>query len=644
MRVSSSQVDNVVDLANWIRSAQAVGEPDCVVMAAPLTTSSEPTYDPDTPAIEAVRRLLLEDREEWMARLKAEIRDAWTEHQFEAASQSLSMVGYSSSLLSEVLKILHDGGPDQHVPAHPDGVDARDSLHFTDSVSAPSAPNDSELIEPRADDEAADQDSRKDADRADKVSALAGRATGAAGGQANLILAVLLSLALDHPSDAASAPSPDRKDDGETGEAKASHVEQHQSAGDDPIVPASYAKNLTQAIVPTPQPDGHHTHARTDAGLGLDADPSQGTPPPARHSSTPLDIIDANHEVQAASYAAAPQLADSKTLIIGTSGNDVLIGTAGADHLVGGPGNDTLIGGAGPDHLDGGQGIDTASYATSSEAVSIDLTNAGPQQSGGDGAGDVLISIENLVGSSHNDTLIGDSGDNTLVGGAGDDTLQGGDGNDSLDGGAGADTLVGGHGNDIYFVNDIGDHVFEEKDGGHDIVVLTLASYDLPDNVEDLTYIGSADFKVVGNDLANIIVGGSLSNLLIGLGGNDILIGGKGDNTLLGGAGDDQLFGGGGHNALDGGVGNDWLDTLSGSDTIVLKSGFGHDVVSGFGVSGSDGADLIDVSAYHFTDAALGSDIILLTVGDDTVVQIGADTLTLLHTKTAEVTKSDFIF
>ena len=64
------------------------------------------------------------------------------------------------------------------------------------------------------------------------------------------------------------------------------------------------------------------------------------------------------------------------------NGNDILDGGIGADQMWGGKGNDTLrggadddilIGGAGADALDGGAGNDTASYATSTAAVTVDL-------------------------------------------------------------------------------------------------------------------------------------------------------------------------------------------------------------------------------------------------------------------------------
>ena len=132
--------------------------------------------------------------------------------------------------------------------------------------------------------------------------------------------------------------------------------------------------------------------------------------------------------------------------LYGGDGDDTLNGGDGDDLLAGGSGNDTLIGGAGADILEGGAGIDTADYSTSSAGVNVDLdTGTG---TGGDAQGDTLDSIENLIGSLHNDTLTGDSGNNVLTGLSGNDVLIGGDGSDTfvIGGGTGNDTIHGGFG------------------------------------------------------------------------------------------------------------------------------------------------------------------------------------------------------
>jgi len=137
--------------------------------------------------------------------------------------------------------------------------------------------------------------------------------------------------------------------------------------------------------------------------------------------------------------------------LLGSAYNDTLIGDGNGNILSGGAGDDLLIGGAGADTLNGGNGNDTASYQGSNAAVSVNLTTGAT--SGGDAAGDVLSSIENLTGSSHNDRLYGDAGDNLINGGAGNDLIYGYAGNDILDSRTGRDTAYGGDGNDTFYVD-----------------------------------------------------------------------------------------------------------------------------------------------------------------------------------------------
>ncbi|QPF84098.1 hypothetical protein IC762_31460 [Bradyrhizobium genosp. L] len=167
--------------------------------------------------------------------------------------------------------------------------------------------------------------------------------------------------------------------------------------------------------------------------------------------------------------------------IYGLAGDDFLHGGAGNDTIDGGDGNDILDGGLGADHLIGGAGIDTASYANATSAVWADLSYGGLS---GEAQGDTYSGIENLTGSSHDDTLFGDAGNNVIDGGAGADWIVAGAGNDTVLGGAGNDTLSGGDGNDT-------------------------------------------------------LLGGAGDDILKGDNGNDTLDGGAGNNSLIGGAGSD---------------------------------------------------------------------------------------------------------
>ncbi|MGE5516219.1 MAG: calcium-binding protein, partial [Bacteroidota bacterium] len=150
----------------------------------------------------------------------------------------------------------------------------------------------------------------------------------------------------------------------------------------------------------------------------------------------------------------------------------------------------TLVGGAGADRLDGGLGSDTASYAASSVAVNVNLATG--VNSGGDAAGDVLVSIENLIGSFYDDVLAGDAGANALNGGAGIDTLVGG---------GGADSLIGGTGKDTYlFDREHGADTVNNRGQAADGDVIRFGT----DVAADQLW-----FRHVGNDLEVSIIGGT---------------------------------------------------------------------------------------------------------------------------------------
>lgn len=123
-------------------------------------------------------------------------------------------------------------------------------------------------------------------------------------------------------------------------------------------------------------------------------------------------------------------------------GNDFASTGAGKDYIFAGEGRDVLYGGAGADQLFGGSGSDTASYAGSAGGVRVNLTLT-TAQSGGQAAGDILTSIENVTGSAKSDVLIGNSAANNLTGGHGRDTLTGGKGADRFDFNSLADSKTG---------------------------------------------------------------------------------------------------------------------------------------------------------------------------------------------------------
>jgi serralysin len=337
-------------------------------------------------------------------------------------------------------------------------------------------------------------------------------------------------------------------------------------------------------------------------------------------------------ETTLAAYGLTANVED--LTFVGT-GNFTGIGNLLANVIIGGTGADTLRGGQGADTLNGGGASDTADYSTSAVAVNVNLATGAA--TGGDAAGDTLISMENVTGSAFNDVLTGDAGDNVLKGGDGNDTINGGAGADWLDGGSGVNALTGGSGDDTYVVQANGTGIITELAGdGIDTVRTSQSTATLEANVENLIFIGTGNFRGTGNDLANQITGGDGSDNIKGQGGNDI---------LLGLAGADQLTGGDGNDRLDGGLGADILDDGSGNDTFVFHLGDGgQDTVRGF-TAGAASNDVLEIHGTGWTTVAdvlahLGTG----TNNNTTVIQLDATTSIMLKGVSAlDLTNGDFL-
>lgn len=152
------------------------------------------------------------------------------------------------------------------------------------------------------------------------------------------------------------------------------------------------------------------------------------------------------------------------------------------------------------------------------------------------------------------------------------DRLMGTDGDDTLNGFAGADAMAGGLGNDIYYIDNLGDRVIEQMNGGIDEVLVSgIARYTLAEDVENMTFSGSGTFSGTGNDLANVIKGGDGENTLTGDGGNDTLIGGAKTDRLIGGTGADTMYGLGG---------DDWYQIDNTGDIVIETFNAGYDTVT----------------------------------------------------------------
>ena len=164
------------------------------------------------------------------------------------------------------------------------------------------------------------------------------------------------------------------------------------------------------------------------------------------------DLLDAGAGADVVDFqdARGPVVLDLEEGTSEGEGSDTLAGFEAAigsdfdDELAGDPGDNALAGGEGDDTLDGRAGTDQAAFFNARAPVVVDL-DAGTAE--GSGA-DVLIDVEDVVGSAGDDLLAGDDGANTIVGGSGADVIEGRAGDDVLVGAAGDDRADGGAGLD----------------------------------------------------------------------------------------------------------------------------------------------------------------------------------------------------
>lgn len=348
---------------------------------------------------------------------------------------------------------------------------------------------------------------------------------------------------------------------------------------------------------------------------------------------------------------------------------DTIYGYAGADQIYGGAGNDILDGGADNDYMDGEADNDTVTYATAASAVTINLATTTGQNTGGSGT-DTILNIENLVGSSYNDTLTGDGNANIIEGGAGNDTINGAGGTDTVSyasagsavtvnlatttgqntGGAGTDTITntenlrGSAYNDT-LTGTSGNNVIEGGAGDDTI--------NAQGGTDTLTYANASGAVTVSLALVTAQnTGGAgtdtVSNFenLTGSAYGDTLTGSTAANTINGGDGDDTVEGGAGNDTLVGGSGTDTVSYINAGSAITFNLattseqntvGAGTDTVSGFeNVTGSAYNDtLTGNSSANVIEGGAGNDTINGSGGTDTLSYASAVSAITVNLSTA---------
>lgn len=348
--------------------------------------------------------------------------------------------------------------------------------------------------------------------------------------------------------------------------------------------------------------------------------------------------------------------------LVGNAGNDTLYGEAGNDYFEGNQGNNLLVGGAGTnyykmssgtDTVDGSLGTDSVIYASSSSAVTVNIsTGVG---SGGDADGDIFTSVEYVRGSTYGDLITGNNSNNLFLGGAGNDTISGGIGADTfyyttensggdlgsdfLDGGADADTYNAGN-------NNIGG--FGTANIGNAQRTTSITLYlDSTKDINSNSIADSVDYGITlsgsYNQFAYTVSGGFTSidqminfeNATTGS-GNDLLVGSDTNNVLSGYTGSDTIYGYGGNDTLyaDNGYGDASVDTIyggEGNDTIYIYSG--NDIADAG--NGTDTLSFGNASSYTGITANLTTGVVsfltyTITVSNFENVSgtVNADTIT----------------
>uniref|UniRef100_UPI0040472DEE hypothetical protein n=1 Tax=Aliarcobacter sp. TaxID=2321116 RepID=UPI0040472DEE len=338
--------------------------------------------------------------------------------------------------------------------------------------------------------------------------------------------------------------------------------------------------------------------------------------------------------------------------------NDTITGSAVANTLQGNDGNDTFFSSNGSDSIYGGRfdgtthtdsattSKDTVDYSNSlNNKINVDLSNTTTDSSGTYAQvvvdennqdfsspvyTDKVYGIENITGTTSNDTIYGNNLSNTLIGNAGSDTLKGAGGADKLDGGAGddvfiidnkadatGDEIIGGDNYDTVNYQGVDEGITVNLDG------VTTATVTIAGNNHTLTGVE----YVIGTEYNDNITGDLNLNKIQGMGGDDVISGQDGSDKIYGGAdiadstssGNDTLDGKAGDDLIYGGDGDDSIYGGDGKDTLYGEAG--NDVINGE----NDNDTIYAGAGNDQINGGLGADVIYAGSGNDVITFVQAD-------------------
>jgi Ca2+-binding RTX toxin-like protein len=381
-----------------------------------------------------------------------------------------------------------------------------------------------------------------------------------------------------------------------------------------------------------------------DGGLGADTIKGQGGVDTLTYENKSAGITVDLGATATYGYSTEGDIIIGIENLVGTGFNDILFGD-GKDNV--------FEGGAGADTIRGQAGIDTITYEHSATAVTVDLGATPTYGYSFDGvSGDVLIGVENIVGTALNDILLGDGLDNRIEGGAGSDTINGK---------GGIDTVTYEHSTTAVILNLSATPTYGYSFDG--------VSGDILVGIENVVGSSLAD-NLVGDAGNNLFEGGAGSDYINGLGGSDTVTyvnsataisldlaaaptygysfdGTSGDillsiENMIGSSLGDILYGDAQANTIDGGLGSDILKGGLGADTFrFTNANFGNDQIMDY-LDGTDRLSFGVQAATAFGNFTLsGNDTAAVTVnltGGGSIVLISA-TNTAIH-----IDASDFIF